>query len=371
MQPTRLKRRPTLPGAGRPHPRWAAQTLFAVFLGGGLLLGLASKLMPAQDRRPLEPPIPEQRETPHRTRLILKDGSYQSVLSYRVVGATVHYRSAERDGAEEDVPLALVDLSATKAWARAHEAGQASSLEGAVLSPELAREEAARAARTPEVAKDLRLPEEDSVLVLDEFQGTPELVPLPQQNSDLNRETAHAVVKKEINPQASPHDLFLLKEEQADVQLHVPDPVFFVRLEAGAADPVVDGGGAFTVETGRQAGRATPGGGAAGSRYVVERADVRRGGRAVNSFLLRLLDSGRSQPDLIETRLEPLLGGQWERVVPRQPLAFGEYVLVEVLNDRAINSSVWDFGVHPTAKENDEALRPEPKRPKVLERREP
>lgn len=337
----------------------------------GVLLALTSGNAHGQDRRPLQPAIPEQGETPqHRTRLILKDGGYQTVLSYRVVGEVVHYLSAERAGAEEEVPLALVDLPATKAWARAHEPGQAAPEQGQVLSPELAREEAARAARTPEVAKDLRLPEEDSVLVLDEFQSTPELVPLPQGNSDLNRETAHAVVKKEINPQASPHDLLFLKDERADVQLHVPDPSFYVRLQSDAGDAAAGGAG-FTVDTGGQSGRPTPGGGAAASGYVIERVDVRRGERAVSSFLLRLLGTGRVQPDLIETEVQVLPGGQWERLTPRQPLAFGEYVLIEVLNDRAVNGAMWDFGVHPTAKENDEALRPEPKRPTRLERRQP
>ena len=342
---------------------------------GVLMLAFSAGRIPAaaQERRPLEPAIPSQRETPqHRTRLILRDGGYQVVLSYRVIGGVVRYRSAERDGAEEDIPIALVDLPATKAWERAHDPSQAAESQGTpVLSPELAREEAARAARSPEVAKDLRLPEDNSVVVLDNFQGTPELVPLPQQNSDLNRETAHAVLKKEINPQASPHDLLFLKEERADVQLHVPDPVFFVHLEDPKREATADGGGGFTVDTGGQAGRATPGGGAARSRYVIERVDVRRGQRSVSSFVLRLLDSGRSQPDVIETRLEPLPGGQWERVVPRQSLLFGEYVLIEILDDRAVNSSVWDFGVHPTAKENDEAMKPEPKRPARLERRQP
>lgn len=337
-----------------------------------LLLPAACPPARCQDRRPLQPAIPGKGETPqHRTRLILKDGSYQTVLSYRVEGDVVRYRSAERNGAEEDIPLALIDLPATKAWAQSHAPGAASAPPQGVLSPELAREEAARAARTPEVAKDLRLPEEDSVLVLEEFQGTPELVPLPQQNSDLNRETAHAVVKKDVNPQASPHDLLFLKEERADVQLHVADPVFFVRLQSDAGDAAADGGGGFTVDTGGQSGRSTPSGGAATSSYVVQRVDVRRGERAISSFLLRLLGTGRSQPDVVEMEVQVLPGAQWERLKPRQPLAFGEYVLIEVLNDRAVNGAVWDFGVHPTAKENDEALRPEPKRPTRLERRQP
>ncbi len=340
---------------------------------GALLLLTLTSARPAQEQRhPLQPPIASQPETPqHRMRLILKDGSYQMVLSYRVVRDRVRYRSAERNGDEEDIPLSLVDLPATQAWERAHDpaAAPGATEQGApVLSPELAREEAARAARSPEVAPDLRLPDENSVLVLDTFHGTPELVPLPQSGSDLNRETAHAVAKREINPAASPHDLFLLKDERADVQVHVAEPVFFVRLDRGKHEDE-DGAGGFVVDTQAQAGRVTPSGGSSGSQYVVERLDVRQGARAVASVRLALLGTGQHQSDVVEVRAEALPGGFWTKLVPEQPLQFGEYALVEVLNGRAVNADVWDFGVHPTAKENDEALRPEPRRPVQLEHR--
>ncbi len=351
----------------RPPRRWLPVTLALVVPFS------ASVLAPAQqgNRHPLDPPVASTPETPqHRTRLILKDGGYQTVLSYRVVGDRVRYRSAERGGEDEEIPLALVDLPATQAWEKAHDpatAGQAAAQQTPVLSPELAREEAARAAQTPEVAKDLRLPEDDSVLVLDTYQGTPELVPLPQYGSELNRETAHAVTKKEINPAASPHDLLLLKDERADVQLHVAEPVFYVRLNAGAEKDA--GGGAFVVDTEGQAGRATPAGGASDSGYVLEHVDVRQGARAVSSVRVGLLGTGKVQPDVIEVHTQLLPGGVWLKLVPVQPLEFGEYALIEILNERAVNANVWDFGVHPTAKENDEALRPEPKRPVQLERR--
>ncbi len=338
--------------------------LAVVFAGG---TGLAQN-----QRRPLEPPIATQPEVPqHRLRLVLKDGSYQTVMSYTVVGDRVRYKSAERGGEVEEIPLALVDLPATKAWEQAHDpatSGENKQQGSPVLSPELAREEAVRAARSPEVAKDLRLPEEDSVLVLDTYQGTPELVPMPQYGSDLNKETAHAVGKKEINPASSPHDLFLLKEERADVQLHVAEPVFFVRLEGHEASED-SGGGGFVVDTQGQSGRATPEGGSPQSGYVIEHVDVRQGARAVSSLRLGAIGSGRTQPDVTEVRIEAMPGGVWERITPQRPLEFGEYVLVEVLNERAVNADVWDFGVHPTAKQNDEALKPEPKKPVQLERR--
>ena len=357
--------------------RRSARRGVALGVGTALVLLLLPSSLRAQGaHRPLDPPVASQAETPHhRIRLILKDGSYQTVLSYKVQGQVVHYRSAERDGAEEDIPLALVDLPATKAWEEAHDPNAPKvPAQAPALSPELAREEAAREARTPVVAtlKDatLRLPEDDSILVLDTYMGTPELVPLAQQGSDLNRETAHETVRKPLDPAAAPHDLLFLKDERADVQLHVAEPVFYVRLEGKglAAD---DSGGNFTVDTGGASGRATPSGGSAASRYLLEQVDVRRAQRAVESPLLRRLSAGGTQPGVIPMKAEMMPGGVWQKLTPSQPLAFGEYVLIEVLDDRSINADTWDFGVHPTAKENDEAMRPEVKRPAQLERRKP
>ena len=58
----------------------------------------------------------------HRTRLILKDGSYQVVMTYKVVGNNVQYVSAERGGVTELIPLDLVDLAATQRWEAQHSA---------------------------------------------------------------------------------------------------------------------------------------------------------------------------------------------------------------------------------------------------------
>jgi hypothetical protein len=238
-----------------------------------------------------------------------------------------------------------------------------------VLSPELAKEEAERAARTPEVAKDLHLPEEDTVMALDTFQGSPELVPLPQQATDLNRETAHAVQKLALNPLASQHRISDLQGERAEVQLHVGLPVIFVRI--GGEEAEVTGGGAFTVDTNGQEGRATPGTGDAGSSYVIERVNVHAGMRELDSFGIAKLGNGQPQRDVIELRHEDLPGGDWLKLTPVEPLLPGEYALVEIVSGKEVNLDVWDFGVHAEAPENMEAQRPEPKRPIELHRRTP
>jgi hypothetical protein len=336
------------------------------------LLLLSSASLAQQQHRPMDVPDSSQSALqPARTRLILKDGTFQLVLSYKVVGNVVHFRSAERDGDEEEIPLALVDLRATEQWKKDHEPGAREAAQSAppVLSPELAREEAARAALTPEIAPNLHLPEEDSVLALDTFRGTPELVPLPQSGSDLNKETAHAVSSIDINPASSPHRVTQIPRARSDIQLHVPDPAFYVRLNNPNADAVVASGGGFTVDTHGASGRATPSGGGPNSDYVIERVDARADLRVVDSLRLNLLGSGRAQRDIIETRADPLAGGNWMKLTPLQPLEFGEYALIEITGARAINLDVWDFGVHSDAPENIEAIHPGRNRPPTLEHR--
>jgi hypothetical protein len=333
---------------------WAAALLAA---------SLAASTLAQQPRRPLDIPDTTQAPVSGRTRLVLKDGSYQIVFSYKVIGDVVEYRSAERDGATEQIPLRLVDLPATERWYRQHVEGQAPAdgPERPVLSPELAKAEADRAALTPEIAPNLRLPEELSVLALDTFEGTPELVPLVQEGSDLNKETAHATRKLALNPAAAPHRILEIPGIKSEIQLHVAQPVWYVRIGSDASEAQ---GGSFTVDThgagnDSRSARPTPGGGDARSGYVVERLDPRLDTRILDSFRIALLDTGRPQPDVIELRQEPLPGGHWLRLTPLVPLDFGEYALVEVLSGHELNLDVWDFGIHSAAKENAEAIRPE------------
>ncbi len=306
---------------------------------------------------------------PHRIHLILKDGSYQIVTSYTVRGKDVLYTSAERGGAQEIIPLALVDLDATHAWEQGHIPGSHPEAKP-TIDPELLKEEADRAALTPEIAPDLSLPEQDSILALDTFQGTPELIPLAQSAGELNRNTAHNILKSAINPRSASHQIVELKGFRSAVQLHIEDPALYIRI---GDDPPTGGGGTFTVDTQGASGNAptASAGGSASSRYVIVRADVRTDSRIVASFNLSLLGTPHRQEDVVETTTEALPGGHWLKLTPKQPLIFGEYALLEVINDREINLGVWDFGIHPVAPENRDAIKPQPKRPFRLDHRRP
>ena len=44
---------------------------------------------------------------------------------------------------------------------------------------------------------------------------------------------------------------------------------------------------------------------------------------------------------------------------------------MEVVGEKEVNLDVWDFGVHPDAAQNADAILPEERRPATLERRRP
>ena len=361
----------------RVAPMMKPRSLSAAYLPVLLLIVAFAAMPPLSQAAPQHATALQPDDTaPHRTRLILKDGSYQLVMSYRIAGDVVHYLSAERGGAEEEIPAALVDFDATKRWEKQHaqpspDANPDTQQQPPAIDPELLKEEASRAALTPEVAKDLRLPEQDSTLALDTYRGTPELVPLAQTDSDLNRNTGHNLLRAAINPLSSAHDIVTLKGETSPIQLHVKDPVFYLRI---GEETVGDTGGpALTVDTHGASSSAqnSPAGGSPGSRYVLVRADVRTGARVISSFRIPLLGTGQRQEDVVETALEPLPGGHWLKIIPKEPLDFGEFALLEVISDKAVNLGVWDFGVHPVAPDNRDVLKPEPRRPVTLERRGP
>ncbi len=328
-----------------------------------LLVATLVSLASGQPRQTADP------APPRRIHLILKDGSFQIVTSYRVVGPNVQYVSAERGGAEEVVPLSLVDLDATHRWEQRHASLDADGAQQPpAIDPELLKEEADRAALTPEVAQDLSLPLQGGVLALDTYQGAPELVPLPQNGGELNRTTGHSLIRSVLNPRAAPHSIVTLRGERAIVQLHIDTPTFYVRLGGDEAFTPTGGGTPLTVDTHGASGQAAVNTSSPDSRYAILRTDVRTEARVLDSFSL---DPSRPQDETTWTSAQVLPGGHWLKLTPKSPLTFGEYALVEVISDREINLNVWDFGVHPVAPENRDAIKPEPRRRGGLSPRRP
>ena len=164
-----------------------------------------------------------------------------------------------------------------------------------------------------------------------------------------------------------------LKRETSLVQLHVSDPVIYLRIGNEVTPP--GGSAPITVDTHGATGQAetTPVGGSPDSRYVIVRTDIRTPTHASSTASASMHSgTGRRQEDVTETTT---------RASPRRPLdedhsaaaAQLRRVCVDggTLQPRGKPGAVWDFGVHPTAPDNRDALKLQAKRPYSFGRRSP
>ena len=338
------------------------RVVFTISLAGILLMGCA---LDAQSRDETQKPLPLQPDLPGLAtnhRLILKDGSYQNVRKYEIVGDRVRYISVERGGDWEELPTDLVDWAATRKWEREHanqpeEEASPAMKEAARIDKEEADERAEQKATRPEVAKGLELPDEDSVFVLDTFEGTPELVELLPAELNLNAKTKHGL--STLNPMAGAKASLELDGAHAKVHLHVNDPAIYLSL-AGRDDAEKVLSHALTVETGgakdvanRKHGAHSP-----QSGFAIVHVDERKAMRIVGAIHMSPTGTVTQDEDVIPTKVEVLAGKHWLKLTAERPLVIGEYALVEIFSASDINQSVWDFRVDPQLGDNPGSMGP-------------
>lgn len=349
-------------GELRMRPLFCARRLWVVLLGGLLAAGAAA----AQDRNPnskkLPAPAAEAPKANHR--LILKDGSYQIVRQYEVVGDRVRYISVERSGEWEELPNDLVDWEATKKWERDHAVTQQANedpseamKEAETIDKEEATEREEENARMPTVAKGLELPDEDSVFVLDAFEGTPELVELAPNDMAVDAKTHHGL--STLNPMAGARAAMELPGAHAKVHLHVNEPEIYLSLNlTDDKEHVLSH--AVTVETSsaKDAVNRKHGAHSAQSGFAIVKVDERRAVRIVGSLKLARDGTVTQEEDVIPAKVEVMPGKHWLKLTPAKTLVIGEYALVEILSPQDISPTVWDFRVDPQLGDNPGSIGP-------------
>jgi hypothetical protein len=280
-------------------------------------------------------------------RLILKDGSYQLATKYEIKGDRVRYLSAERSDWEE-LPKSLVDWPATEKYEKDRAAGIVSP-EAAELDKEVEAERQADEARSPQVAPGLRLPDDGGVLLLDNFQGQPQLDELQQSGGKVNKNVKGNILRATINPIASSRQTIELEGAHAKIQSHANQPMIYVNIDEGQdVSPEQPQKTAYAEKPNDPL------------RFRIVRAETKPDKRIVGAIKIAVYGKVSQQQNLIPTHSELMPGSSWVKVTPDAPLAPGEYAVVEMLGKDGMNLYVWDFGVNPSAPANAQAWTPDP-----------
>jgi hypothetical protein len=307
---------------------------------------------------PLKPAVPGMGKN-HR--LILKDGSYQMVRDYQIVGDRVRYLSQER-GEWEEMPVNLVDWDATKKWEKDHadlvaEDSSPAMKEAESIDKEESDERGEQSARMPKVAEGLELPDEDGVFVLDTYHGTPELVELTPTDLSMSAKSKKGIAV--LNPLATQRASLEMDGAHAKVHVHVNDPGIYVSLgvedqtEPVLTHPItVNTAGAKAVNGGKHGAHS------AQSGFVIVRVDERQAMRIVGAVRVGPNGSVTQDEDTVATKVDVMPGKHWLHIVPQQTLTIGEYALVEIISPSDISESVWDFRVDPRLGDNTGSIGP-------------
>lgn len=308
-------------------------------------------------------------------RLILKDGSYQSVTKYEIKGERVRYLSAER-GEWEELPNDLVDWPATQKYEKDRAAG-ASTPEAIELDKQFEAERQAEEALAPHVVPGLQLPEEGGVFLLDTYENKPELVPIDQRGGSVNKNMKGNILRSAVNPIASAHQTVEVPGKHAPVQSHVAVPALYINIDRGeeneaddamaqidkakADKAAADKADADKAEARQDAAHdkksdkpITP-----SDRFRIIRLEAKGEKRVVGEIKVAVYGKITQDAKFVSTTSQPMAGG-WVKVTPIESLPTGEYAVVEMLGKEGMNLYVWDFGVNPNAPANTVAFKPDP-----------
>jgi len=272
-------------------------------------------------------------------RLILKDGSYQAVTQWEIVGDRVRYYSAERY-AWEEIPGSLIDWPATDKYNK--ERAEQRATDAAQIAQEEEAEHRAEEAESPMVAPGLRLPDGGGVFLLDKYRDQPSLVGLVQSGGELNKQMGKNILRAALNPLAlSSKQTIELQGIHARYQSHVAQPEIYVNIDNTDENAIPP------EETGKDKDRKPQ---LPLDRFRIVRLEHRKATRVVGNLNIAVYGKVTQKANWIEATSTKV--GDWAKVVPVSPLPPGEYAVVEMLDAKQMNLYVWDFGVDPNAPAN-------------------
>ncbi|MFZ2083733.1 MAG: hypothetical protein WAU92_04510 [Candidatus Sulfotelmatobacter sp.] len=301
-------------------------------------------------------------------RLILKDGSYQSITKYEVKGDRVRYYSAERQEWEE-LPSSLVDWPATEQYEKERAAAPAIP-EAALIDKETDADREAAELRLPQVAPGLHLPELSGMYLLDNFKGQPQLVEVQQNEGEVDRNTKGGILRGALNPVASAKQTIELEGEHAAIYAHVAVPSIYIKSDDEPPAPAPPPGETASAQPSKpslDAPRAEPQRPEQPEqaivpfdRFRIVHLKVKNGKRIVGDLKRAATGKTSQEQNSVKTTIDRVAGG-WLKLTPTEDLAPGEYAIVEMEGSEGMNLYLWPFGVNPDAPANPNPWTPDVK----------
>ena len=188
----------------------------------------------------------------------------------------------------------------------------------------------------PEAAPGLRVPGTSMPYTLDSFAGKPELIPIQHSNVSVNNHTG-ANVAGELagsffyKPKATTE----LRGEEAAVTLHSRRPILYFHIDE------------YDHHNENLAG------------WAIVRAKADKDRRIVAQIrFTQLTGHGKHNDDIIDTKETHLPDG-WTTVTPSEDIANGQYVLTPIYKGNLFASTMYAFGIDPSAPEDELAIKPD------------
>ena len=266
-------------------------------------------------------------------KLVLKDGSFQIIREYQILGDRVRYYSIERSEWEE-IPAALVDWNATAKAAKT-EQKQAQSLDQTVqhLQEEENPEQPLTVDASLLVAPGIFLPSGEGMFALDGKRVTLLDQVASESRTDKKKFLERVLIPVPIVPDRQNIDI---PGKHAKIRITTSTPEFYLR----EAPPDPD-----RVSPIRRSSRP----GESGPEVELIRATIKGKNRRLESINSYFGQEVSQNPDTISIQTWPV-APQVYRFTLSDPLPPGEYALAEILPD-GMNVYVWDFGVDAPAAE--------------------